>query len=157
MSKTVKAVFALGVIGLAIGFLVPTLMGATQDDARATHQLYVNDSVELTDRLTVTLTDINETEHNATFKFLDETNYQNSTVELTNYTSRDTTLSGNNLTVSVAGVTSVNDTVRTTIDYPPMFQWSDGARSFMSNIGLIIILIAGIMLLAVFALIMRED
>jgi len=156
MDDTVlKAVFAIGVLGLAVALLVPTLVDATQDDARQHIEMYENDTRDITDRLSFYLQDVNGTSGNATVELRDDTNFNNQTRELSSQSTNTIQLSGSNVTVDTQQVYDNDTSVRFVVDYPPTFGWSDGPAAFMSNIGLIIVLITGIMFTAIVGMIIR--
>jgi len=153
MDKVLKGVFALGIIGLAVAFLIPTLVGAASGDSTSYMELHQNDTQSLTDRLSLSLDDVNGTDKNVTVTLRDETDFDNTTAEISTGSQREVQLSGENVTIAVRTVYDANKSVKMAVDYPPMFGWVSGAAVFINNIGVILVLLGGIMLLAILFLV----
>ena len=150
--ETLKAIFGLGILVLVIAFLVPGMISLTSGESSTVYELNENDSVQVTDRLSLTLQDINETDLNVTVELTDLQSLQNTTATLENLSTNELQLEGENITVGVGSVYDADTPVRIDVDYPKMYGWDAGPRTFMQNIEVIVVLIAGIMVMGVVVL-----
>jgi len=125
-------------MALALGLLLPTLIAASTDDAENTVELVENESATLTDRLTVTADQVNETGDNGTIQLTDEQSLDTATAFLNESQQKNVTLSGDNITVALDDV-ATDGTAKITLTYPPLFAWADGPRLFMENIHIVLV------------------
>ena len=148
MSRALKGAFVLGIFVLAVALMAPTLIDATQENDSKTLAVAENETRELTDTLSLTAESVNVTGENATILFEDQRTLDTNSTFVNTTENGNVTLSGDRINVSMDRVTDDDDAI-ISVSYSPMFGWSDGARLFMENAGLLIALLAGAMVIGV--------
>lgn len=147
MRQIVLWAFGIGVFALALALIVAPMITATTADTTATNYIDENESVSLTDTLSLAVTDINTsgTEYMVTLEATDENTL--STAQTTLNTTENATiqLSGDAINVNVDD--RGTDTALVSATYPPAFGWNGGARAMLDNLGVVIVITAVIMVL----------
>lgn len=143
----VKGIFAAGILILAVALFIPTFVDTTQGNATQVLELDNGSSVELTDKLSVGAVTVSNTGNNATIEYTDETSLATNQTLLNVSESGNMTLSGDYVNVTLDSIPE-NETVRITSTYPPMFGWNAAARTFINNSEIILVMLAGITVLA---------
>lgn len=155
MPNTLKAAAAMGILLLAVALLVPTLANSVNDNEAQTFNLSVNETQELTDKLQVELTDTQQqaANDNATVKYTNLDDLSTNKTTLNESTNDKLNLSGDTITVQVKNISSNAAQVRS--EYPPMFGWNNGARTFYEESDTIIIGLAVAIVIVLFGVIVR--
>lgn len=144
---------ALGVLVLAVAVFMPTLINSTEGDATTTFELEAGDTNNPTEKLQIEAESLqnttNGTNATLTVRSLDTLNESTQTIPEGNNSVY--TIDGENVTIfNDAMITEGGtETVRITAVYNPKFGWNDGARTFFSNMGIILALLAFIILGAI--------
>jgi hypothetical protein len=139
MPDAVKTMLFMGVLVLATAFLVGPLSTYATTDASQTLELRQNDSVEVTDTLSVTALDVNQSNSTTQYQITDEDTLATNQTRLSVSQGSVLLLSGDNITVSLDSIESSVSV--TEVEYPPMFGWDDGPRTVISNLPIILTLI----------------
>lgn len=145
--KALIFAFVLGIGILSLGMLVPSLVETTTEDASTTIQVNNQTQTNITNNLELEVSRVNNSESttNVTLRNLRTFATNNSSVDETNTTAL--ALSGDNISVTNQAVVD-NDTVRLGVVYPPMFAWNGGARAFVANLDIIMILLGFTLIMA---------
>lgn len=149
MPDWIKLGFVMVLFVLVIALLVPSLIGVGETDATDTLSMDNQTDTALTERLSVSVTDIDTdaTPPAVTVEYTDETTLGTTETVVDVGNTSTVVLSGNNLTTGVEAVDG--QTARINATYPPMFGWDDGPRAFWEESGLIIALLAALVIIGI--------
>lgn len=155
MADPLKAAFAVGILTFGAALFVPPLADATQDDATDTLEVDNGTETDITDRLTVGITEVNTTA-TPSYATVEYTNNRtldsvNATIDVTN--SSTVTLSEDDLKTTVHSIHG--EMVMIGVTYPPMFGWDREARTFFQNIELIIVLLGVAIIVGAVAVVLK--
>lgn len=153
MSKVVNA-FALGILVLAVAVFIPTLINATQEDQMETMEIRDNQTVSVTDRLSIGVADINLTAGDANVTATNSDTLNSQTQRVSEGSEAMMEMDGGNVTVGVDTLTADarGEYAQLTVAYSPMFGWDSGARLFVEHWP---VLLAAIGFLIVVALVFK--
>lgn len=141
--RLATGVFAFALLVVGVALFAPQMVDVADGNAEQKEQLTVNESTQLVEGLTLTIDEVNNASSpktiNATFS--DEDRFITGNVTLLNETeAANVTLNGDKLWLTNEQVDG-NYTV-VTAEYTPLYYWSDGPRTFVENIGIIIVLLS---------------
>lgn len=141
--RLATGVFAFALLVVGVALFAPQMVDVADGNAEQKEQLTVNESTQLVEGLTLTIDEVNNASSpktiNATFS--DEDRFITGNVTLLNETeAANVTLNGDKLWLTNEQVDG-NYTV-VTAEYTPLYYWSDGHRTFVENIGIIIVLLS---------------
>lgn len=154
MADGIKVAVAVGILLLAVALFVPTLADSVNTNNADTHNLSVNETQELTDKLEVELleTGTNNT-NNATvlYRNLDTLNSSQTTLNIS--TNDKVTVDGEDITVELKSATNTTATIES--NYDPKFGWNDGAVTFFEESDTLIVGLAMVIVIGLFAAVAR--
>lgn len=148
MPTALQAV-SVGVVILFVVVAMPTVVDSTTGENSQTIQFEEGETHRLSDSLEITNDRVRPpTPENATFTVRDTDTLESDTAVIQNGSQATYALSGGNVTVAVTSITDANpETVTATVSYPTTYGWSDGAQTISSNLGLVVIAVAFIIVL----------
>lgn len=153
--KLALAIFAVGILGLAIALFAPAALDPTVGNVTQTVNATEGEDIDLTDTLRVTVNDVEDGGDtvNATLRSLRTHNSSQVTVDEGNTT--NTTVDGDTLHVTTDSVESNTDAI-ITVEYPPVFGWDSGPRTFIENMDTILIIVVGSIAIAGLGALVKE-
>lgn len=148
MPNALQAV-SVGAVILFVVVAMPVVVDSTSGQNSQTIQFEEGQTERLSDRLEITNDRVRPpSPENATFTVTDTETLESETAIIRNGSEATYALSGGNVTVAVESITDANpETVTATVTYPTTYGWSDGAQTIASNMGLIVIAVAFIIVL----------
>jgi hypothetical protein len=147
-SGSIMVALAFGVFLLMIAFFAPQMMGTVNGDSDTTQQLIEGETVEITDYLSVRAKNVSQSPGNATLVYTSNKTYNQTETNVSDGGSSDIQLDGRNLTVEVDGIRDTQTAIVTT-NHPNTFGWNEGAAGTINNLGLFLVILAGIILLGI--------
>jgi len=131
----------MGILVLAVALFIPTIIDATAEDQTVSDTMTVGDTTELTDRLSVTLDDVNQSSGNINLTYINTQTQDKNQTTVGETNTKMVTLSGETINATNEMVESTDSAIVTS-EYPPMFGWSSGARTFFDHFPLIMGMLA---------------
>jgi len=128
--------FALGVGILAVALLFTPIMDSVAGDATSNLELDNATAQNVTDRLELEATQINQTNSTVTLEDLTDFNTTSGTLNVSE--SRTFDLSNDNITVELTSIVTNNTTAQYSVTYPPTFGYNQYVATFMNNLDTII-------------------
>lgn len=145
------AIFGFGILVLVLGLFVAPLVGASGSTAERTVALQDGDSDSIHQNLNVSASI--DSSNNATFTVVDqETFNENTTSALSPGENETLRLSGADIAVNYDRYSDGGSYAVVTVEFPPTFQYSDGAQLFYEELGLLLSIVGG--LIAISGLVM---
>lgn len=138
-------VFGFVVLTLLIAVAVPAAVSITTDDATVTYDLDIGETETVTEQLVVIVQDSSKTDAEITLrddKTLDSQTETLNESETQQYTVSNETV---NVTLQQAGGAQANATVA--VDYPRTYGWSDGAKTVVDNLPLMLVAAGGLVVI----------
>lgn len=138
---TVVIAFCLGILALASAFFLPSIIDATQQDAKTTLELDEYENQNITQRLHINASSVNSTTKTATITYQKRTTLEDQNISLTEGANGTVQLANEDILVTLNEV-SDNGKIIVTTQYPPTFGWNRGSREFIKHFDIILALLA---------------
>jgi len=152
--KLIVTIVALAVFVLLIGLLFPTLITSTNERAVTGLQLDEGETQAITGGLDATAVETTNSE--ATIRLTDTETQESINATISEGATETLTFSINEETVDVTVEESTNSEVTLSpVEYARTYGWSDGAKTFIGEIGIIFAILAFLMVAAILAAVMR--
>lgn len=146
----IKAAMTIGVFVLVVALVLPSIIGAADSDQTAAVEITQDETIELTDRLSIRADDVNPSGDNATLTVFNSQGLNQSQQLLNDSQTKTFVVDGYATNVTLDNTFLSEGSKRTSrlaIAYSPYFGWDSGARLFFQNLELLLVLVGGIMVL----------
>lgn len=147
MPNTLQAV-SVGIVILFVVVAMPVVVNGMTGSTSQTVQFDEGETQDLTERLNVTVTNINATANYATVSLEDSATLDSQTETIDEGKESTFTLSGGNVSITVGSIDGGSpETAILSTSTPNQYGWADGASTLADNLGLVIVAVAFIVIL----------
>lgn len=140
-ARLILVAFAVGVIGLSIALFAPQAIDPVINDLSDTTNVTEGEQKDITERLVLETENVDQGGDQVNVSFLSTKTRNVTTTGPVNVSNSTTvTLDGDSITFTPEEITG-STTADVTVEYPALFGWDDGPRTFVENLDIMLMIV----------------